>query len=66
MLGDFYRIIEAASGEEGLSLIEHCNGKIELVLLDLMMPGVDGLGVLRHRPQMPAFKEKVLQLLQSS
>lgn len=57
LLGDFYRIIEAASGEEGLSLIEHCNGKIDLVLLDLVMPGVDGFEVLRHRPQMPAFKD---------
>lgn len=57
LLGDFYQIIEAASGEEGLSLIEHCNGKIDLVLLDLVMPGVDGFEVLRHRPQMPAFKD---------
>lgn len=57
LLGEFYQIIEAASGEEGLSLIEHCNGKIDLVLLDLVMPGVDGFEVLRHRPQMPAFKD---------
>ena len=57
MPGDFYRIIKAASGEEGLSLIEHCNGKIDLVLLDLVMSGVDGFEVLRYRPQMPAFKD---------
>lgn len=57
LLGDFYRIIEASSGEEGLSLIEHCNGKIDLVLLDLVMPGVDGFEVLRHRQKMPAFKD---------
>lgn len=38
-------------------MIEHCNGKIDLVLLDLVMSGVDGFEVLRYRPQMPAFKD---------
>ena len=57
MLGDFFQLIEAASGEEGLSLIEHANGKIDLVILDLVMPGVDGFEVLRRKPKMDTFKD---------
>ena len=38
--GENYRIIEAGSGEEGLRLF---SGDIDLVILDIMMPGISGL-----------------------
>ena len=38
-----YRILEAANGEEAL---EQYSGDIALVLLDLIMPGMDGFAVL--------------------
>lgn len=41
-----YDIMEAAGGEEAIKLINE-NEDISAVLLDLMMPGTDGLGVLR-------------------
>ena len=41
-----YRVVEAASGEEGLEKArEHMP---ELVVLDLMLPGIDGLEVTRR------------------
>jgi signal transduction histidine kinase/AraC-like DNA-binding protein len=38
------RILEAANGEEALGLLS--TRPVDLVLLDLMMPGIDGFGVL--------------------
>jgi len=43
-----YRVIEAASGEDALRLIESTDCGVDLVLLDLMLPGMDGLGVCRR------------------
>jgi putative two-component system response regulator len=41
-----YEIIEAANGDDALSAIHHCN--VDLVLLDIMMPGIDGIEVCRR------------------
>ena len=35
-----YEVVEAASGEEALALLS--DGRTDLVLLDLLMPGLDG------------------------
>ena len=42
-----YRILEAADGEEALNIFEENKDKIKLVLLDVMMPKIDGWTVLR-------------------
>ena len=42
-----YKIIEAKDGEEALEVFEANKDKINLVLLDVMMPKVDGWTVLR-------------------
>lgn len=42
-----YNAIKALDGYQGLDAMAKNLGDIELVLLDLMMPGVDGLEVLR-------------------
>jgi two-component system nitrogen regulation response regulator NtrX len=43
---DGYRTLEAADGEAGLALVEA--GDVAVVLLDIKMPGIDGLQVLQR------------------
>jgi two-component system, cell cycle sensor histidine kinase and response regulator CckA len=47
-----YRILEAASGVEALSIFEGCDGAVDLVVSDVVMPEMDGptlMGELRQR-----------------
>jgi two-component system, OmpR family, alkaline phosphatase synthesis response regulator PhoP len=46
-----YRVVWAASGEEALKAVK--DSEPDLVLLDLMLPGVDGLEVCRSLKQDP-------------
>lgn len=57
MLGEHFRLEEATSGEECLMILEKSSHLIDLVLLDLVMPGIDGFEVLRRRQTMDAFKD---------
>jgi CheY-like chemotaxis protein len=41
-------VIEAGSGEEALELVEAEQTGVEVVFLDLRMPGLDGWGVLKE------------------
>ena len=41
-----YQIDEAHDGREGLQMIRHAERIPDLILLDLMMPGMDGFGVI--------------------
>ena len=43
-----YNVIEAQNGEEALALFEEKKEKIDLILLDVMMPKLDGWSVLRQ------------------
>jgi two-component system, OmpR family, KDP operon response regulator KdpE len=43
---DGYAVISASRGEEALALLE--NDRPDLIILDLMMPGMDGFETLRH------------------
>ncbi len=43
-----YEILEAADGEEALQVFEENQNKIKLILLDVMMPKLDGWSVLRQ------------------
>ena len=43
-----YRVIEAADGEEALDIIFESNQKVDLVILDVMMPKYDGWYVLER------------------
>lgn len=44
---DDAEVLKASDGYKGLKSLEDNKGKISLVVLDLMMPGMDGLEVLR-------------------
>lgn len=46
MLSDDYDIIQAANGEEALNILKERVYDIDLVLLDIIMPVIDGFGVL--------------------
>jgi CheY-like chemotaxis protein len=41
-----YEVEMAEDGYQGLDFLANNNGSVDIVLLDLMMPGVDGLEVL--------------------
>ena len=43
-----YSILEAEDGEKGLEVCEENKNKISLILLDVMMPKLDGWSVLRQ------------------
>ena len=43
-----FSILEAADGEEALQIFEENKNKIGLILLDVMMPKLDGWSVLRQ------------------
>lgn len=51
MLSDECDIIEAENGIEALELIERYRAELALVLLDIVMPELDGLGVLSEMQQ---------------
>lgn len=46
-----YSVIQASSGEDALRLLAQSN-EIDLVILDVMMPGLDGIHVLKRMKQM--------------
>lgn len=43
-----YRVIEASSGEQALSLLTDDRLKIDLFVSDVVMPGLDGVSWVRH------------------
>ena len=43
-----YEVIEAASGEEALELAEQHAGTIDLMISDVVMPGMQGPDLLKH------------------
>ena len=47
-----YEIFEAESGEQALTLFHDNMGKIDVAILDIMMPGIDGFEVCRRIRQL--------------
>jgi len=47
-----YNVLEAKDGEEALDIFQLNKNKIDLILLDVMMPKLDGWSVLRQVRQM--------------
>ena len=51
MLADEYEIVEAENGLQGVGLLQKQGTEISLVLLDIVMPEMDGFGVLEVMTQ---------------
>ena len=48
LIKEDYKVIEAGDGEEALNIFNEKKEKIDLILLDVMMPKLDGWSVLRQ------------------
>ncbi len=59
MLSKGYRVLEACEGGEALKLVEEESGKIDLLLTDLVMPGMGGFE-LAHRLEAKLPEVKIL------
>ena len=46
LISDGFEVLKAYNGEEGLRILEQ--EKVDLMLLDVMMPGIDGLEMCRR------------------
>lgn len=55
MANGFDNVLEAASGAEALRLLDS-GREVDLVLLDILMPGIDGRHVLDHMKSQAEFK----------
>jgi signal transduction histidine kinase/CheY-like chemotaxis protein len=53
--GRRYRVLRARNGDRALSLLRQ--RRPDVMLLDLIMPGMDGFGVLQEKSQDPAIRE---------
>lgn len=51
ILEDQYDVIEAENGVRAIEILTEQRDTIAVVLLDIMMPGIDGFGVLKHIAQ---------------
>ncbi len=54
---DAYNLSFATHGEEALSLIQQTSTPFDLILLDIMMPGLDGFDVCRRIKEEPQHKD---------
>ncbi len=54
---DGYAFSFANNGEEAIQLVTQNSSRIDLILLDIMMPGIDGFEVCRHIKNNPISKD---------
>ena len=52
LLAEYFEVLTATSGPEAIEICE--NGKVDVVLLDVMMPGMDGIEVCRRLKSDPS------------
>lgn len=66
LFAEKYAVLEAESGEEGLAVMESCRGNIDVILLDLLMPGLSGFDVLEKRKELDYLKDVPVVVITSS
>ena len=60
---DKYNIIEASDGSEAVRLINQERSKLAAILLDVIMPGMDGYAVLESMVSQDNLNEKIPVLM---
>lgn len=60
---DGHQIIEAADGREALQVIESYQATLDLAILDVMMPGMDGFEVLRALRAQQTGEQRLLVMM---
>ncbi|MDD3164739.1 MAG: EAL domain-containing protein [Oscillospiraceae bacterium] len=50
-----FQVIEAENGADGLDKLQMHQAEIGMILLDMMMPGIDGIGFLTRKNADPAY-----------
>ncbi len=53
IFGDKYRILEAENGLQALDVLARESGNVDIILLDLQMPEMDGASFLAHKKNAP-------------
>ena len=53
-----YEVLEAADGEAALELVKANAGAIDLMISDVIMPGMDGPALLRRGAAVPAAERR--------
>lgn len=66
MLAEKFEILEAVDGKECLEIIKKNGNNIDIVLLDLVMPNMDGFEVLRKRQTIKEFESILVIALTTS
>lgn len=57
IFGDKYRILEAENGLQALDVLAQEKGNVDIILLDLQMPEMDGAAFLAHKRNSPELSE---------
>jgi CheY-like chemotaxis protein len=52
-----YDVLSAGNGREALSRLRDCQGRCDLILLDLLMPVMNGWDFRRRQRETPAFAD---------
>ncbi|MBI5816678.1 MAG: response regulator [Nitrospinae bacterium] len=63
MVNNGYRVLKALGGQEGLDMINAGSSEIDLIILDVMMPDVDGLTVTKLVKESPRTRHIPILLL---
>ena len=61
-----YEVMEAEDGEEALTILQGCQGNIDIVLLDLMLPDMTGFEILEKRKNIEYFQDVPVVVITSS
>jgi len=61
-----YEVMEAEDGEEAMTILQGCQGNIDIVLLDLMLPDMTGFEILEKRKSIDYFQNVPVVVITSS